>query len=229
MLRAASISVRPLEIETEKMADGKERIKTVTKCELREISIVTIPSNRQAIRLLDEAGEEITIEKVLQLHDRVHNLTPTKMDLKTLAKALNLADTATEAEILAAATVAKAAEVELSDFKKKIDADRKAEAVRLFDAALAEKRVAATERETFLKLSDADHELFKNTLSLRQKPQSLAAIANAGAAVHAATGEEDAIKLYDKHDRAGTLAKLKREQPEEFSRLFEAKFGKKPA
>lgn len=237
VLKATSISLRPRKAQ-EIMLNDRSAIE-VTEWELREISVATIPSNRSALRLLDENDQEIVLSETIALSDimPVTGVLPNQpnnssMDLKAMAVALKLADTATEAEVLTALNAAVGAQTELAEMKKNLATQRKTEAVKLCDAAIADKRLAATMKDNFLKLADTDFELFKTTLESLPKPTNLADYARQGAKANA-TGalldeEEEAVNLFDALDKKGTLAKLKKDNPDEFKRLFKAKYGKDP-
>lgn len=233
VLRAASVGLRILSGRNVK--DGDKEVFEVTKSELREISVVSIPANKSALRLYDANNKEITAAEAIALLDSrsiTNQPKNNKMELKDLLKLLGLADTATTNEVNAVVATFNSASTELADTKKKladieakIAADRKAEAVKLIDAAIAEKRIAAKDKEPFLEMSETHHDLMKSALLAIPKPQNLTQVAQLGGMAN----EDDAVSLYDKYDKAGTLAKLKRENPEEFERIFEAKHGRKPS
>lgn len=240
IIRATSISLRPQEAREVKWADNREVIE-VTKWELREISVASIPSNRSALRLLDENDCEIVLSDTVALSDIVptgvsrgvliNQPNNSSMDLKAMAVALKLAEAATEAEVLTRLSAVVQAETELADLKKGLANQRKAEAVKLCDAAIADKRLDATKKEVFLQMADANFEFFKTALESIPKPTNLADYARQGAKQSAGEvfdEDQEAIKLYDGYDKKGLLVKLKKDNFDEFKRLFKAKFGKEP-
>lgn len=236
VIRATSISLRPRKAQ-EIQLDDRSAIE-VTEWELREISIASIPSNRSALRLVDENDQEIVLGETIALSDIVPTqvgVTPKQttqtMDLKAMAVVLKLAETATEAEVLTALNAAVGAQTELAEMKKNLASQRKAEAVKLCDAAIADKRLDATKKEIFLKMADDNFEFFKTALESIPKPTNLADYAKQGAKQSVSevfNEDEEAIKLYDNYDKRGLLARLKKDNSEEFKRLFKAKFGKEP-
>lgn len=238
VVKATSISLRPRKAQ-EIMLDDRSVIE-VTKWELREISIATIPSNRSALRLLDENDQEIVLSDTLALSDIIPQVSGSKdvlpikpnnssMELKAMAVALKLAESATEAEVLTALNAAVGAQTELAEMKTSLAAQRKAEAVKLCDAAIADKRLTATLKDQFLSLADSNFELFKATLESLPKPVNLSAFTRQnGSAAAELNHEEEAIDLYDSLDKKGKLASLKKSDPDEFKRLFRAKYGKDP-
>lgn len=232
VLRATSISIRVLEAYQD-LRDGRKVI-VVSKWELREISIVTIPSNRSALRLVDADNKSIQLGDVIKLTDilpETQILTTQKqssgMENKTLAARLGLAETATDAEIEVALSDKLKAANDLDALQLKLQNDQEQEAISLADAAIKDKRLSASLKDQFLKLAKTDFALFKSTLASLAAPVSLTGFANNGAsALDALLNDDDkAIKLYDKLDREGGLMKLKNEKPEDFKRIYKAKHG----
>ena len=173
-LKAASVSARPLSWHSE--GDAGEEIVVFDEWELREASIASIPSNRGSlIKLIDANGVEIKLGEGVKLSDAFPLPLKAKksMDFKEIAKALNLSDSASEAEVLEAIGKKKKAETELAELKAKHVSERKAEAIKLTDAAVTDGRLGADKKENFLKLADTDFDLFKSTLESLPKPLSL--------------------------------------------------------
>lgn len=97
MLNAASIQIAKTEMSTDKsiLLKGQTRA-TVTKSELMELSIATIPGNSQAVRLNLDEGE--SLESILP---KLNFSKPTlDMDYKNIAAKLNLGEDASEVQIL---------------------------------------------------------------------------------------------------------------------------------
>ncbi|MDD4820520.1 MAG: HK97 family phage prohead protease, partial [Flavobacteriales bacterium] len=74
-LRAVSISVRTTGTSSTDVVVG-QKYETVTSCKMREVSLVTIPSNANAVRLCDEAGGVVS----LSANDKQNILKPLYMD-----------------------------------------------------------------------------------------------------------------------------------------------------
>lgn len=79
-LNAASMSIYVVETSTDPsvMLPGQTR-PTVTKCILREISLVGIPANGNAVRLFDETGEEIDLSDPGKLEVALSASNPNQM------------------------------------------------------------------------------------------------------------------------------------------------------
>lgn len=99
VLRMASISVDFDKRNVRKELRNGQTVGVITKWLAREASIVPIGANRNAVMLHDaETGKE-----VLSLADLNEPIKPIEdMEFKNIAKALNLADTATESEVMQA-------------------------------------------------------------------------------------------------------------------------------
>lgn len=212
---------------------------TVTKCRLREASIVAIGGNHNAIRLYDNDGKEIDLkdDAGLKLSDFIVKPKIEKME-KNLLTLLNLSDNASPAEQkerveLLLADKAKA-ETNLAAEKAKVAAfesasvnARKAEALTLTDAAVLDGRIDAKAKQSVLNLFDKDHEAAKIMLESIAKPTSIRSQMELG---DKKKTELDELRLmdFDQMDKANKLGKVKADFPELYTEKFEAKFGRKP-
>lgn len=209
----------------------------ILECRLREASIVPIGKNHNALRLFDNEGKELNLsDKGLNLSDYFldnEHKTPEKMK-KELLTALNLADTATQAqideavELLLADRNAKGEQVaELQGKLNAIDAEKKeaqkATALQLTDAAIKDGRLDAKAKDATLKAFDNDHEGTKLMLESIAKPVSMKGVIEGKS-----KGLDLADKTWDELDRSNQLAELKANDPELYSLKFEEKFGTKP-
>ena len=233
VIKAASISLRPVDAElvTE---NGREFI-DITKWELREISIVSIPSNRSALRLVDAQNQPIELGAAVQLADifpnRQNQKKDSNMEIKQLAAVLGLADTATEAEVLTAAIAAKEAEKNFATLRAKQLADQKVEAITLIDAAIAGKQLSVDSREAFVKLAESDFESIKKALQALPKQASLMDVVKGGVATTAAQGDERTAWNFEdwrKKDPKG-LQNLMDKAPGRYNALFKAHYDEEPA
>ncbi len=137
VLRMASIGINML--ETSK--DAKHLIKgqtrpTVVKSSLKEISIVDIGGNDNALKLYDSNNSEIELsDTILPKITKQLSNTNNMSDLKTIAKALKLSDESSIGDVLGKIADLQQAEANLADFEKKQEAAQKEEAIKLFDKA----------------------------------------------------------------------------------------------
>ena len=139
-LRCASIGFDNPEMCT---IDG---VQTVVKCRLREVSIVDIPANRSAVRLLDNEGNE-----VYTLADWLGN----KVDplRRTIKACLGLSDTANDMEILDA--------LEMRSNRPRMPKDAVSRAVRL-------NLIDEAEYEQYLAMACADGEAFDELIARKE-------------------------------------------------------------
>lgn len=224
-IKGASLGIRNVVAVELEDADGKYW--KVTKCELREVSIVDIPADVNALMLYDSNDNEVDLSNV-ELSDIFQTkISKTKMDKKLIAAALGLSDDVSEADLQKAIeTNAKAAK-ELVTLKTQMETQRKAKAVSLCDEAVKDGRMQEAAKEGFLKLADADFDAFENTLKGLTKPVSLVGVTKKGkleAGTEAAGRKEWTFSDWQKKDPKG-LDKLMSDNPEEFQKLYSAEFG----
>ena len=230
-LSACSIGIRILEMseDAKYLKPGQQR-PTVTRCELREVSVVDIPANPNAagIVLYDENDQVISLSDGGDLGPlRLINNQNSNQMFKQIALKLGLPEAATEADVLAKldanaqeiATLKSErdkARADLKEYEDKAKEARQKEAADLVDAAVKDGRIDAAKKDTFLKLFEADHEGAKTAL------ESIPA--RVGLKERTATNGEGSDSLrgmsWDDIDKAGRLKELKEKYPE----LYEQKF-----
>ncbi len=165
-LRMVSMGADILELSEapEHIAPGQTR-PTVSKSKLREVSVVDIGSNDDALRLTYEgkalelgAGLECGLP-VLKNNSVEPNKSDTTMEVKTLLLALGLTETAGEAEVTAKITELKNGETkalnlaaEIKTLKDENDALKLAAITQLVDAAIADKKIGADKKDHFIEL-----------------------------------------------------------------------------
>jgi hypothetical protein len=163
---------------------------TVVQSLLMECSLVDIGSNRNALRLQDEYGAEINLSDRDNNHmlPLLRDINSQNLDMnlrEQIAQVLKLQDGASEADILLAVQRSAADAIKLSDLngqvitltadKTRLEGELKtykdAEAasvvatrVKLVDDAIASKKITASEKDTYLKLAEADFESTKTIL-----------------------------------------------------------------
>ncbi|MFC0182525.1 hypothetical protein ACFFJX_08110 [Pseudarcicella hirudinis] len=229
IITRASISVRPDESSAYlKTINGKEYV-YFARSKARETSLVTLAGNKSCIRLVDENDRESTY---FNLSDNLLKQLkqPKKTMLEQLRKLLNLSDSADESAALQSVTALKQEQgykARFDELVAKNKTDEKAAFAQLCDKAITEKRISATEKETFIALADAsgNYELVEKLLAERKAPVSLADVIQPDS-----QADNDVIKLADEYtrlDKTGQLYALKQSNPERFSKLFSAKFGTK--
>lgn len=240
-LKMASVGLRVVERSEDAtlMLPG-QKLPTITKWQLREVSIVGIGANHNAIRLYDENDKQLSDDEILKLFDNVKPILKTENMNKELLTLLNLEDTATDEQLHDAVKdivdrneTLEAENKTLADEKaerEKADKEaRDAEAVRLVDEAVKDGRLNAEGKADFLKFFETDFETAKKMLTNipkrpsvkkeieRQEQQNTGELADLNA------------KSWDELDKGGKLQTLRDEYPDIYAEKFKAKFGKDPS
>ena len=244
-LRMASMGAWPPEevSDAEELKLPGQTLPTVTRWTAREASIVTIGANHNALVLFDrQTGKPLDLtdaSTVIRLMDRLnHSKNDSNMD-NTLKEILKLQDSAQDAEVIGA--VKQLIEnhdrldrenQELKEAAARAETERKearrAEAVRLVDAAIADGRIHAAGKEAYLKLFDADFENTRATLDAIPRRQSVTERIREGERQQATELSDLAGKSWNELDKAGRLVELKDKAPELYREKFKAEFGTEP-
>jgi HK97 family phage prohead protease len=158
-------------------ADG---VPVVTASELMEGSIVSIPNNKNSVRL--SASGVMIEDKSLALKLSSNN---TKTEINTMKKVLlfaqilgtTLSAEATEDHVLEAVknkvTELEAVKKELNDIKVKLAAEHDAKVVALIDGAITSKKLTAEKKDQFLKLAKLDYDSTKSIIDGMTEHQTL--------------------------------------------------------
>ena len=239
---------------------GAEPIKTVynenddlievTEWELKEISIASVPSNAGSLVLVDAKGIALTREALIELSDNHnnnnnHNNTMSLKNIKVFAKAINLADTATEEEVLEAVQDLHNTNIELADqngklTKKvsKLEADNAAlktaqkdnsknMAIALVDGAIAGNKILKGERDEYIELAESNYDLTKKLLDKKQAYRSAAERLAEGAEGGSAVTLSDEVKAmnWDAAFKANKTDFIRLNDEAHFKNIYKAKFG----
>lgn len=225
-LRCVSAGLRIVELSDapEMVVQGQTR-STVTRSILREVSVVDIPANPDAVRLYDVDG------KLLELSDSGESslpklsLTPNSnnsiMDLKALALSMGLPETATEADIQAKAAELSASSQELKTLKDQNAQMTLAAITTAVETAIKENRLAADKKDQFISLGQKiGLEELQSTLAAMQPAAKITGF------IAPEAGEKGYQKLSDVP--SDKLAELKEKDLAQYIRLYEAEYGMKP-
>lgn len=163
---------------------------TVIQCLLMEVSLVDIGANRNAMRLQDEFGTEINLSDRDGNHllPLLRDIQHQNLDMKLheqIAQVLKLSDNASEADILAAVQNSVTLSLQVSGLQGQVntlttektnlqnqlkvyqDAEKTADEqkrIELVDQAIADKKITASEKETYLSLAEKDFDNTKKVL-----------------------------------------------------------------
>lgn len=211
-----------------------DEVPVITKCELLEASICAIPSNASAVVLYNQDGEKLTDEQVqslcLSITDKQSKKT--EITMKQLVAHLQLAENATEAEILTAVkgieakltaseTEKKKVQNELDALKKAKEDEEKEKLTAELDQAVKDGRLDEAGKEPLMELT---YDAVMKVLNSLPKRQSVS---------EQIQSPEAQLANFDKMtweelDKGNHLAKLKADNPEYYKERFRQKFGKEP-
>lgn len=165
-LRMVSMGADILELSEapEHIVQGQTR-PTVSRSKLREVSVVDIGSNDDALRLTYE-GKALELGAdmecglpVLKINSVEPNKSDTTMEVKTLLLALGLAETASEADVTAKITELTGQQnqvvnltAQIKTLKEENDGLKLAAIEQLVDAAIADKKIGADKKDHFIEL-----------------------------------------------------------------------------
>lgn len=221
---SAGLDILELSEDRKYLVEGQTR-PTITKSKLYEVSIVDIGANDDSI-VLKKDGKQITLGRDGECPLPVLNTNPIKqeqMEQKKLALQLGLPETATEAEITAKLGELHAAQEENVRLKREKDELTLASITNLVDTAIGEKRISADKKEEFVNLGkEIGTEKLSSIFSAMSPHVKLSTVLG-----HQGTGKAEAPGNYTKLSEvpADKLLELRKEQPDEYRRLYRAEYG----
>ena len=201
----------------------------VTEWELLEVSLVTLPSNPNAVKLSSTYGLNLTPEeasgKIMQLSASmlpIEQNNPTNMITLTKENltALGLSDEPTQEECNEAVQRIVAERNELSARLEELHAQ---EGERLINEALKSGKVPEGAKEVYTKLYQLDSALCTKLLDIIPSTPTKRTLAEQLQSAQSDTTDKYAPG-WDELDRKGLLASLKAEDPDRFEAKFQEKF-----
>lgn len=238
-LKAASIGIKSIEISTDPkhLLKGQTR-PSIIKSKAMEASIVDIPRNQNCLRLsmgedigeseYIELGSKDGIQKMDKILPLIKSKNTIKMDILKIVKShLKLAEDANEAQILAAITAIETkgiqATQEIETLKAEIatlkGAEQKNKCESLIDKAIADKKLTASQRDSWLKLAEGDYDNTVAVLDSMKGFTSLSSQIESSATADTTLSDAD---MYEKKWKAGELLSWKEQNKEEFERCENA-------
>lgn len=252
-MKMVSANFRILETSDDEslVMEGQTR-QTVTRCELFEVSCVDIGGNDHAMVLSDSEGNALQLsddegaQVLLPLLNNSNNnplKKVTEMETKTLALALGLKETATEAEIQAAindlqlkSTQAQSLEGKVAQMEKQLkemndhDAEVKLAAItQAVDAAIQEKRMDAKMKDHFVELGKkVGIGTLKLTLGAMQPQGKVSATLHRGS--NGQMQQQGIVGSYTKLSEvpADEMMELREKHRADYIKLFKAEYGFEP-
>lgn len=220
---SAGLDILETSEDPELLVQGQTR-PTVTKSKLFEVSLVDVGSNDDAI-VLQKDGKKITLGKdsecPLPLLNN-NNQNQKQMEQKMVAMQLGLPATATEAEINAKLDELKIAKEENERLQQKNAALTLASITAAVEKAVGEKRITPDKKDEFINLGkEVGQEKLESILSAISPQMKLSSVI--GHQGGAATEPTTYKKLSDVP--SGQLTTLRKEQPDEYKRLYKEEYG----
>ena len=219
-----------------RMEDAPNGQTLATQSELYEISACTIQSNKSSVTVLNAQGSHIIYTRNGQPVELSFNngkidfstIDKSEMELKTLAKALGLPDTATQTEIEAAAMAVKA---ELSAKTTELTTLKTAQIESAIKEGETKGFITDKNREAFKAMLNSNFEATKQIIDTVEMPESkkvevpaimttLKAVleSNAGTKVEVKVDEKETFDYLQRHNPV-KLTELKTKQPELYAQL----------
>lgn len=220
---SAGLDILETSEDPELLVQGQTR-PTVTKSKLFEVSLVDVGSNDDAI-VLQKDGKKITLGKDSECPLPLlnyNNQNQKQMEQKMVAMQLGLPATATEAEINAKLDELKAAKEENERLQQKNAALTLASITAAVEKAVGEKRITPDKKDEFINLGkEVGQEKLESILSAISPQMKLSSVI--GHQGGAATEPTTYKKLSDVP--SGQLITLRKEQPDEYKRLYKEEYG----
>lgn len=207
---------------------------TVDRWELYEVSIVSLPSNKGAVKLYAQDGRPLSLDEERQHIEQLRSTYTTNPDTNmtnnpTQPQATDRVTLSTEAlTALGVATSASADELsravlamskELATLKSSLEELRIAQRDELINQALSAGKITAPQKQVYSDLYDANEQLCRDTLAALPQRRNIVDQLHTKPQGQPVDGDWDTL------DRQGKLASLKAQDPDRFRELYKARFG----
>ena len=220
---SAGLDILETSEEAELLVQG-QTCPTITKSKLFEVSLVDVGANDDAI-VLQKDGRKITLGKDSEcpLPMLNNNKKQKQMEQKQYALQLGLPETATEAEIAAKIRELTTAKQENETLRKEKETLTLASITAVVEKAVGEKRIGAEKKEEFVNLGkEIGQEKLERIISAMAPQMKLSAVI--GHQGGASTQQPATYKKLSDVPQDELLA-LRKEQPEEYKRLYKEEYG----
>lgn len=205
---------------------------TVDKWELYEVSVVTLPSNKGAVKLYAQDGRPLSPQEETQHIEQLRSVyttntntnmpntqNPTQERVTLSAEAMTALGVSQAASSDELSHAVLAMSKELTALKTTLETQRVARRDELINQALAAGKITAQQKQVYSDLYDANPQLCCDTLAALPARRNIADQLHATSTTPTIEGDWDAL------DKQGKLATLKAQDPDKFRALFKAKFG----
>lgn len=227
-IRMASAGLDPLEWSDaiELKLPGQTRL-TLTKSRLFEVSVVDIGSDDGALALWKD-GKLITLSAGGDNKEiPIFNNNEKTEDMKAIALKLGLPETASEQDILNKISVCLSLQTENQTLKSELEQIKLSAITDAVKEAVDAKKITADKKEHFINLGKAvGIEQLRETLSLIPSAVKPTDVLNLSRGNVPGVTTTDAKTLREL--QAEDVLKLRKDNPEEYARLYKAEYGIAP-
>jgi cell division protein FtsB len=235
-LRACSIDATVLEVSNDPaLYLPGQKIPTVTKCILNEISVVDMPGNSNSIVLRDTKGQVIDMENTESVKLAFGHFTNSissidNSNMKQIALALKKGENASEAELVLAITQLNEQNTQLRAANNALTNENKTlklgDADKLIDAAVTDGRIKLADKPKWQNLFTSSFEDAKSALESIPVSTSLRSIPGGGekSGQAAVTHQGKTFKELEK-ENPEELVRLRDSNRQLFSDLYKASYG----
>lgn len=245
VIRSASIGIYPIKVSYTEKGEGEDDEVIVEEWQLREISICDIPSNENAVAFYSKDDEPLELNAVIEMATGTTTDIPTTTKIQTMDKfqfvptVLGLSADATPEDVQKKIVELQAQQAEVIRLKaenaelQKVKAEvQKQKVVSLVDAAVADNKIDAREKEHYVKLATGNYDTVKNLLDgmkAKAKEVNLSDVPKkkiGGSAVTDKFTYEGMTFSEMQKNASAKLIELKASNFATFNKLYKAEFDK---
>lgn len=204
-----------------------QRYATVSKSKLMEVSIVDIGSNDDALVLYDDKDSIINL--TLSSRDKIgltpitNTLTAIQMDIKQIALALGLTDSATEQEVLQQVAQLRRTADEVITLRQEAEDRTNNAIIVLVDSAISDGKFTADKKNHFVELGKkVGLQSLQETIGLMNPAQRPSNVITPSSATVASEYKTLRDVPLDK------IEALRKDSPQEYKKLYKAEYGIEP-
>ena len=199
-----------------------QRYSTITKCKLREVSIVDIGANDDALQLYND-GKVINLSnsnREMSFLKPVNNHLNSNQTMNEIALKLGLAENATKEEVLEAIEQLSLKASKVDTLETEVNQLKEDSITLAVDTAIGAKKITAEKRDHFISLGkqigvESLKATFDGVCSTPAVKPSTVLNLNGGEAVYTKLSEVPQDKLVE----------LRKNNEEEYKRLYKAEYG----
>lgn len=199
-----------------------QRLSTVTKCKLREVSIVDIGANDDALQLYNE-GKVVNLSngnREMSFLKPVNNHLNSNQTMNEIALKLGLAENATKEEVLEAVEQLSLKASKVDTLETEVNQLKEDSITLAVDTAISAKKITAEKRDHFISLGK---QIGVESLKATFEGVCAAPVVKPSTVLNSNGGETVYTKLSEvPQDK---LVELRENNEQEYKRLYKAEYG----